>query len=100
MASLESSDNEIYSAARKQNDQWVACITPADFLIDNEGSLTKIKDMLIQQISLQRLYRIGVHFKIAGYRNKATCCSMKKEKVENMAAMSLKKNPNKSSMHL
>mgnify|MGYP006153292813 CR=1 FL=1 len=45
-------------------------ITPADFFIDNEGSLTAIKDMLIQQISLQRLRCICVHFKIAGYRNK------------------------------
>jgi hypothetical protein len=34
---------------RKQDDQWVACITPADFLIDKEWSLTTIKDMLIQQ---------------------------------------------------
>ena len=33
-------------------------------------SLTTIKDMLIQQISLQRLRCIRVHFKIAGYRNK------------------------------
>ena len=53
MASFESSDNETYSAARKQDDQWVASITPADFFIDNEGSLMMIKDMLIQQISLQ-----------------------------------------------
>ena len=50
--------------ARKQDDQWVASITPADFFIDNEGSLMTIKDMLIQQISLQRLRRICV------YRNK------------------------------
>ena len=70
MASFESLDNETYSAARKQDDQWVACITPADFFIDNEGSLMTIKDMLIQQISLQQLRRICVHFKIAGYRNK------------------------------
>ena len=70
MALFESSDNETYSAARKQDDQWVACITPADFFIDNEGSLRTIKDMLIQQISLQRLRCIRVHFKIAGYRNK------------------------------
>ena len=67
---IESLDNETYSAARKQDDQWVASITPADFFIDNEESLTTIKDMLIQQISLQRLRRICVHFKIAGYRNK------------------------------
>ena len=58
MASFESLDNETYSAARKQDDQWVASITPADFFIDNEESLTTIKDMLIQQISLQRLRRI------------------------------------------
>jgi hypothetical protein len=57
MASFESSDNETYSAARKQDDQWVACITPTDFFIDNKGSLTTIKCMLIQQISLQRLRR-------------------------------------------
>ena len=56
MASFDSSDNEAYSAARKQDDQWVACITPADFFIDNEGSLGTIKDMPIQQISLQRLF--------------------------------------------
>ena len=70
MASFESSDNETYSAAKKQDDQWVASITPADFFIDNEGSLTTINDMLIQKISLQRLRRFCVHFKIAGYRNK------------------------------
>ena len=50
MASFESSDNETYSAARrKQDDQWFACITPADFFIDNEGSLRTRKDILIQQ---------------------------------------------------
>ena len=70
MESFESSDDETYSAARKQDDQWVACITPADFFIDNKGSLTTIKDMLIQQISLQQLRRICVKFKITGYRNK------------------------------
>ena len=71
MASFELSlDNETYSAARKQDDQWVACITPTDFFIDNKGSLTTIKCMLIQQISLQRLRRICVHFKIAEYRQK------------------------------
>jgi hypothetical protein len=58
MASFDSSDNEAYSAARKQDDQWVASITPADVFVDNEGSLMTIKDMLIQQISLQRLRRI------------------------------------------
>jgi hypothetical protein len=67
---MASSDNETYSAARKQDDQWVASSTPADFFIDNEGSLTTIKDMLIQQILLLQLRRICVHFKIAGYRNK------------------------------
>ena len=36
MASFESLDNETYSAARKQDDQWVASITPADFFIDNK----------------------------------------------------------------
>ena len=66
MVSFESSDYETYCAARKQDDQWVASITPADFFIDNKGSLTTIKDMLIQQISLQRLRRICVHFQIAG----------------------------------
>jgi len=30
MASFESSENETYSAARKQDEQWVASITPAD----------------------------------------------------------------------
>ena len=70
MASFELSlDNETYSAARKQDDQWVAHITPTDFFIDNKGSLTMIKDMLIQQMSLQRLHCICVHFKIAAYRN-------------------------------
>ena len=48
----------------QQGNRMVACITPADFFIDNEGSLMTIKDMLIQQISLQRLRRICV------YRNK------------------------------
>ena len=43
MASFESLDNETYSAARKQDDQWVATITPADFFIDNEGALTTKK---------------------------------------------------------
>jgi hypothetical protein len=69
MASFESSDNETYSAAKKQDDQWVASITPADFFIDNEGSLRTIKDMLIQQISLQQLHYIYVKFKIVRYRN-------------------------------
>jgi hypothetical protein len=69
MTSFESLDNETYSAAKKQDDQWVASITPADFFIDNAGSWTTIKDMPIQQISLQRLRCICVHFKIAGYRN-------------------------------
>ena len=71
MTSFESLDNETYSAAKKQDDQWVASITPADFFIDNAGSWTTIKDMPIQQISLQRLRCICVHFKIAGYRNNA-----------------------------
>ena len=44
MASFESLDNETYSAARKQDDQWVASITPADFFIVNEVSLTTIED--------------------------------------------------------
>ena len=70
LAQWHHSDNETYSAARKQNDQWVTCITPADFFIDNEGSLMTIKDILIQSISLQQLLRISVHFKIAGYRNR------------------------------
>ena len=71
MASFESLDNETYSAARKQDDQWVASITPADFFIVNkEGSLTTIKDMSIQQMYLQRLCCICVHIKIAGNRNK------------------------------
>ena len=70
MASFDSSDNEAYSAARKQDDQWVASITPADVFVDNEGSLMTIKDMLIQQVSLQKLRCICIHFKIAGYRNK------------------------------
>jgi hypothetical protein len=71
MASFESSENKAYSVARKQDDQsWVASSTPADFFIDNKGSLTTIKDMLIQQISLQQLRRICVKFKITGYRNK------------------------------
>ena len=63
-------DNESYSAARKQDDQWFACITPADIFIDNEGSLMTIKDLLIQSISLQQLLCISVHFKIDGYRNR------------------------------
>ena len=70
MASFESSDNETYSAVRKQDDQLVASITPADFFIVNKRSLTTIKDMSIQQMYLQRLCCICVHIKIAGNRNK------------------------------
>lgn len=65
MASFDSLDNETYSVARKLDDQWLASISPVDFFIKNEGSLTMMKDMLIQQISLQRLRCICVHFKIA-----------------------------------
>ena len=39
-------------------------------LTTSKGSLRTIKDMLIQQILLQQLRRICIHFKIAGYRNK------------------------------
>ena len=48
-------NNESYSGPRKLDDQWVASTTPADFFIDSKGRLMMIKDMLIQQISLQQL---------------------------------------------
>jgi hypothetical protein len=53
-------NGESYSAPRKLDDLWVASTTSADFLIDSEGRLTMIKEMLIQQISLQQLIHICV----------------------------------------